>query len=194
MDERALNEIIQGILGQNKALAKIYNPANTSIILASPERVQANQMYGGGGGLEFWRPEESGPDNFPHPSAGKYAFEIYDPELMLDPDALRRAVYGDMLHGMVKDPVFSGMRDEFIGDYTPQSRNLFERKMRERAGERNQENTRNSIHDSYIRGYLSPDKNDEWRKDHERTRTVWSPKQIEIMERMRRYLQTGEAE
>lgn len=41
--------------------------------------------------------------------------------------------------------------------------------------------------DGYIRGYLYPDKNDEWRKQK-----VYTPEQIDLLEKMKSYLTSSQ--
>lgn len=175
--------ILQEVLSQSPVFQNLYNPKNTGVIFASPERVAANQSMGGGGGLEFWPVEEPGRKGFEHPASQKKTIlEIFDPNLKANPQALKQALYGDLLHGLVKDPQWATLREEFSQNFTPQTLNMLSREGR---------TMNDSEIDSFIRGYISPDQNAEFLRAHQAGKPVYSPRQVEILNRMKSYLNTG---
>ena len=105
---------------------------------------------------------------------------------------------GEALHYLPEvDSTFASMRREFAELQPPQQKAMDERVYKKlstpsegssyvekRPFEQWFERSRL---DGYIRGYLHPDKNDEWRKQK-----VYSPEQIDLLEKMKSYLSTGE--
>jgi hypothetical protein len=138
-----------------------------------------------GGGLEFYHPDE--PTN---PVPGKPTVEVFDKDLQ--GEDLERAIFGDMLHYLPdSDPKFAQMREEFRETITPEQTRtdlMAYDRSRVQRGERREfakwfDRTRL---DAYIRGYLAPDKNDEWRRSG-----TYTPEQAQLLGRMNQYLETG---
>lgn len=143
-----------------------------------------------GGHLEFYPPWES-----ENPNPGKPTLELYDRE-MKGP-ALESAVVGDMLHylgavdpasGKAVDPNWRALRSQLIAARDPDSQKMDANAYKE---DRAQGETRSfedwmneSRADAYVRGYLTPDKANEWAD-------VYSPQQKEILKRMKGYLTSG---
>jgi hypothetical protein len=184
------NQVLYQVLSENKGLAKVHSPEDTVVMFASPARTKAaaksNAAEGndfGAGHLEYWPKDEEGTKGYPHPTGGgKTVLEIFDPELMKDPVALKQAIRGDLIHGMVNDPEFSKLRKDFTSSYTPETLQ-FEQTL---GGKMN-----NSRHDAYIRGMLNPDKEDEFGKMHQKYGNLYSPKQIEALGKMQQYIKDG---
>jgi hypothetical protein len=173
------------LLSENHGLAKIYKPGNVSVVFASPERMAALKKQGGSDRqLEYWSPEESGSKDFQRPTGhdGKHVLEIYSPELRNNPEKLKQAIYGDLLHGMSKDPYFASLRKQFTENYPPKIAEFNAKIQKERGV------SKNSIDDMYIRGRLAEGQGDEWKSTDR-----YSPKQLEIIEKMKRYLSTGKS-
>lgn len=146
----------------------------------------------GPGHLEFFPAWEQ---HNPYP--GKVAIEVYDKELQ--GEWLKSAVAGDMLHhfggtdekGQPNDPHFFDLKQAFFKTITPDQLAIDERayKRAKAFGDHRsfEEWMDASRIDAYIRGYLFPDKNDEWRKSD-----TYSEKQKEILEQMRSYLKRAD--
>ena len=78
-------KVFDDILNEYPKLGSVFNRDNTKITLADAKRQELNKRLGGGGGLETWFPDDEGPEGFPHPSLGKWNFEIYDRGIYDDP-------------------------------------------------------------------------------------------------------------
>ena len=146
--------------------------------------------YTGKGGLEYYDPEESYSPNY-----GKPTIELFDDDLQ--GRELEDAIAGDALHYLggtnskdePHDPEFYKMKQDFVESLTQQqlSIDLDSYNRRNRSGEERRPFSdwfRYSRSDAYLRGYLFPDKNDEWRKNG-----AYTPEQEEKLEQMRKYLQ-----
>lgn len=176
------NEVLASVLARNKALATNYPSGSVSAIFAPAERVEALIKSGRGENqLEFWPPDETGSPDFPRPKGydKQSVLEVYRPELQRNRKLLESAIYGDLLHGMDKDPYFAKLKQSFVSSYLPNI-SKWNEKLRARG------QSQKSIDDMYIRGYLSPDERDEFRRG-----THYSPQQLAILEKLRRYIATG---
>jgi hypothetical protein len=178
---------LQEVLSNNPGLAKVFNSQNTSVVFASPERIAALKKAGRGDeGLEYWPTNEQGNEAFPRPpeTTGKHVLEIYDPKLMSNTGALNDAIYGDLLHGMEADPYYASLKKQFVDNYTPKTKSW--------EAKRHKENTETkdeapwATDDMYIRGKLAKGQGEEWDEPGR-----YSPKQLEILKEMQRYLSTG---
>ena len=185
LSEEQANAILLQVLKENAGLAKIHNKDNTVVKFAPLDRITKNNIYGGGGQLEYWPVEEEGLKDYPHPAPGKIALEIFQAQLMQNPEILKRALRGDLMHGMMADTYYKGLHDQFRNNYTPETL-AFEQKAN-RQGWRP-----NAVHDMYIRGYLNPDERDEFRKHQAQSGNVYSPRQLEILNEMEQYIKTGQ--
>lgn len=138
--------------------------------------------------IEYYPPEER--DN---PNPGFTTLEIYNQNLK--GKYLNNAIAGDMLHrlgGLDKDnnPYdrdFYDMKQKFLSSRTPEQlmmdRNSYDEAVK-RGDTRNYEDwDKFSRGDAYIRGYLFPDEQDNWKN-------VYSPSQRESLEKMRGYLKS----
>jgi hypothetical protein len=190
------DEALKEVLKENPGLANIHSTDSTVVIFADKDRVKAAkdsmaaEGFDGPGGLEYWPKEEEGTPGYGHPAKGKVALEIYSDELMSDKDKLKEAIRGDLLHGMKKDPTFKNLWDEFKDSYTPETKAWLKSKAKA-GGDASGGIDRDSTHDAFIRGYLNPDEADEWRKGQEQSGTVYSPKQLDILDKMETYIRTG---
>jgi hypothetical protein len=177
----ALNEVLKN----NPGLSKVFNLDNTRVMVAPPQRVRP-------GSLEFWSPDEPGTPDLPHPTGdGKTVLEIYDRNLMNDPEALKNAIYGDLLHGMHKDAHYNKLRTEFIKSYTPEEKGRIANKQSWWEDANGANANEMAIHDAYIRGWLN-DSGIEGQKAS--GGTMYSPQQLEVLDRMKRYISTGQEE
>lgn len=184
MTEEEANLLLRSVLEENAGLAGVHSPETTVVKFATPERVESNMRLGGGGKLEYWPQDEPGIPGFEHPTrGGKTVLEIYEPTLMSDPEELKSAIRGDLMHGLNNDPYFSDLKNIFKKSYTPET--LKFESSKGRIG-----NTE-SVHDMYIRGYLNPDKDDEFRRSHQESGNVYSKEQLDVMKMMEDYIKYG---
>lgn len=200
MDDAPINgqDILREVLAENKGLAKTHNLEDTQIIFATPERVeaaakamQAEGYRGGPGHLEYWPKDETGVPGYAHPAPGKIALEIFNPDMMKDPKALKQAVYGDLIHGMKTDPTYNNMREEFKKNYTPEEKARIANKKSWWADANGSAANDTATHDAYIRGYLNePDV--AMRGHKEAGGTMYSPQQMQILNKMQHYIKAGE--
>ena len=184
------SQVLQEVLDRYPGLAKTFNKDNTTVVFADPKRSQRGLKERGG--LEYWSSDDPGTKDFPHPEPGKNVLEIYSGDLKKNPQLLKQAVYGDLMHGMSKDPHWKDLRDEFMKSFTPQE---LERQKQGKTwwDDVNKSKDKNGpTYDAYIRGYLANEGN-----GHEGQKqsgnTMYSPKQIQILKKMHDYLKTGEA-
>ncbi len=130
----------------------------------------------GGGYLEFYPPEERW-----NPVPGKPTISVFDKTLT--PSQTQRMVFGDMLHHMPSvDPEFSAMRDQFRGTITPEQdaidRGAYQRGVARYGEDRPYDKWMDvSRLDAYLRGYLSPDDNNEWAG-------AYTSEQLRLLEQM----------
>lgn len=171
------DEVLKSVLSSNKLLSRIYPEGSAKVIYAPEDRAK----LAGRRQLEFWPTGEEGTKEFPRPSGydKQTLLEIYNPEIRGNRNKLSSAVYGDLLHGLDNDPNYSKLKQAFVGSYLPNIRKFHE-SLRAKG------QSQKSIDDMYIRGYLSPDERDEFRKGQH-----YSPRQLEILEKMKRYIATG---
>jgi hypothetical protein len=176
-------DILNSVLSGTPGFSRVYKPEDIKVVFASPERLKQLKASGGSDRqLEFWPPTEEGSPGFPRPGEqGKYVLEIYNPELMKNPEALKQAIYGDLLHGMTKDPYWAGLRKQFGENWNPQIA-AFNQQLLKRPGWNN-----DSILDMYIRGRLASGQGDEWKEN-----SRYSPAQLQILDQMKNYLSTGQ--
>jgi hypothetical protein len=200
---QTMHPVLQQVLKENPGLAQNFNADNTSLVFASGERKQRGLKERGG--LEFWHPEgepidKGGDPTYPTPQLGKNVLEVYSDDLKNDPIALKQALVGDLLHGMTSDPRWKNLRDQFMQNFTPQ-----ERKRQKEAqtwwedvnGDRHAEqkgevghSLGNGTYDAYIRGWIFNE--GEGRQGQtEQGNTMYSPKQLQILQKMQEYLKTG---
>jgi hypothetical protein len=183
------NDVLNQVLDENKGLARVHNMDNTQVMYASPERIKAAFANGSAGGLEYWPANEKGMPQFPHPlGGGKNVLEIYDNELKSNSAKLKNAIYGDLIHGMVNDPTWSNMREQFKSNYTPQEMQRIKSKQSWWDDANGKDANDMAVHDAYIRGWL----NDSGRQGQQHYGgTMYSPKQLQLLEQMKNYIRTG---
>jgi len=166
------NEIVQNIYSKYPRLEQLGDIE----IIFSPEK------YNGEDQLEFYhKGEDLGPD----PS--KTVIEIFNPDLK--GEWLERAIVGDMLHGLPgKDSEFTDLRNEFKDSLNDQQQQQAKKmwqaqEARENHPPRSFEKAFDvSILDAFIRGYVMPDENNEW-KD------FYTDDQKQILEEMKGLLE-----
>ncbi len=142
--------------------------------------------------LEFYPPWET--DN---PNPGRPTIEIYRTDL--GKEGTKSAIAGDALHylGAVDpatnkpvDEKFVALKQQLRDSLTPKQIALDQRVHAEEGDGRSFEDWMNqSRTDAYIRGYLTPDKADEWRRQG-----TYTPDQTKILDAMRAHLEgSGDA-
>ena len=179
------NDILKQVLTEYPGLAKVHSLKNTQALFAPIER-----MKGAQGQLEYWPADEPGTTDFPHPNLGKNILEIYSSELKSDPIKLKNAIYGDLMHGMVNDPTWSSYRDEFGKNYTPEETKRMTSRQSWWEDANGIESSPNAATDAYIRGWLN--ENDIAQQGQTKYKnTMYSPVQIDILDKMKKYLKTG---
>ena len=183
--------MLQQVLSENPGLAKNFDPNNTSVVFANGERAQRGLRERGG--LEFWNKGDRGPSDYPSPDPSRNVLEIYDSKLASDPVALKQAVYGDLMHGMSSDSYWNGLRTQFMQSFTPQER---QRQDQHKTWWDDVNGSRgpvgNSTYDAYLRGWITDEGNG--RKGQAASNgTMYSPKQMQILQKMQDYLKTGKA-
>lgn len=187
----AIMAVLGQVLKQYPGLAKNFNTQNTIGVLANGDRAQRGLKERGG--LEFWSPTEKGSVDFPSPASGKNVLEVYDPKLENNPDALKQAVYGDLMHGMVVDPNWSSLRAQFMQGFTPQEQ---QRQQQHQTWWDDVNGSKgpagNPTYDAYIRGWLA-DEGGGKQGQQESGGTMYSPQQIQELRQMQDYLNTGKA-
>ncbi len=94
------------------------------------------------------------------------------------------------MHGMAADPYWNGLRNQFMQSFTPQE---LKRQEQHKTwwDDVNKTKDRNGpTYDAYIRGVLAND--GDWKQgQRESGGTMYSPKQMRILEQMQNYLKTG---
>lgn len=133
-----------------------------------------------GRGLEYYQANTD--DASPLPSQN--TIELFDKDL--EGQWLEDAVAGDSMHGLASyDPRFAQMRQQFRSLLTPEQVAFDRRKFdaEREPGDTFDNWMERSWLDAYIRGYLFPDKNDEWRKAG-----VYTPEQTQLLEQMRAHI------
>lgn len=188
--QQPIHPVLQQVLDENPGFAKVYNANNTSVVFATGERAKRGAKERGE--LEFWPPTEEGDEDYPHPSPGKNVLEVYTDELKNNPVVLKNALAGDLTHGMSQDPYWKGLRDDFMQSFTPQEIK------RQEQGKTYFEDTNDpkrergdTNYDAYIMGWFNYDGK---QGQKESGNTMYSPKQIKLLEKMQDYLKTGKAE
>lgn len=185
--------ILSQVLNENKGLAKTFTPDNTQVVFADPDRTATARQRMGNPQLEYWPSTEGGEDGWKHPAPGKNALEIYSDELRKDPEALKQAIYGDLLHGMASDPYYKKQREEFMRNFTPEER---ERQAKKRAwwDDVNSEKSKQDgpTYDAYIRGYLGADAESAREGQKKSGNTMYSPKQLAILGDLQKYIRDGD--
>lgn len=177
--------LLDQVLAENKGLQNVYKPGSVALSFASPTRLkQLNAAGMSDNHLEYWAPGEQGSSDFPRPEGygGRHILEFYRNE---NAATTKQAMYGDLLHGMVSDPYFAALRREFTDNYTKSTQQFNTKLQTQGVDER-------SMHDMYIRGWLSPDERDEFRKAQAQTGNVYSDTQLDVLKRMQDYVKTGE--
>lgn len=131
--------------------------------------------------LEYYPADER--DN---PKPGRPTIEIFNPAIQ--GQAYDDAIAADMLHGLkTADPQWRAMRQQYLQTLSPANKAMDQRAY---AEDRKRGETRtfdqwmeDNRGDAYLRGYLFPDKVDEWRKQG-----VYDDAQKRQLERMRLHL------
>jgi hypothetical protein len=184
--------VLQQVLNENKGLAKIHNKDNTSVIFADPDRTNQARKRMGNVGLEYWPDSEGGTKDWPHPSKGKNILEIYGDDLKKDPAQLKQALYGDMIHGMNRDPQFKKLRDEFMKNFTPEEQERIKRKRAWWEDVNGGGAEGGATYDAYVRGWLGADAKSAREGQTKSGNTMYSKKQLEILKKMEKYIKTGD--
>lgn len=184
--------VLQEVLKEYPGLAKTFNTGNTTVVFATGDRSRRGLRERGG--LEYWSSTEKGTADFPSPAPGKNVLEIYSDELKKNPKALKLAIYGDLMHGMSNDPYWKGLREQFMQSFTPQE---LKRQAQHQTWWNDVNGSKEPLgaptYDAYIRGWIANE--GEGKKGQaESGNTMYSPKQIHILQQMQDYLRTGKAQ
>ena len=132
------------------------------------------------GQLEFYHPDE------PHNPTGKPLVEVFNSDLQ--GEEYTTAIFGDMLHYLPSvDKTFSDLRNEYAATLTEEQKqidiNAFERAKAEYGESRDFDSWFDTSRlDAHLRGYLAPDRNDEWRESYTEEQKI-------LLEYMKKYLQ-----
>jgi hypothetical protein len=128
--------------------------------------------------LEFYPPEEE--DN---PHRGTYTAEIFNPDIQ--GKDLESAIAADSLHGIKReDPLYAAMRTRFGQSLTPRQHAIDQRAYTEDQDTRPfPQWMQDNRLDAYLRGYMFPDKADEWRKSG-----MYTPEQQQQLDKILGYL------
>ncbi|MDD5524364.1 MAG: hypothetical protein PHV90_03910 [Smithella sp.] len=177
MGDRVLAEV----LSTNKGYAKAFSPENTKVIIAPEERKRKG--YG-----EFWPVDEPGTPDLPHPMPGKHVIEIYDPTIMSNQQRLSRHIEGELYHGMKNDQTFNKMREDFKANYAPEEINRMKQGRSWWSDANGKGASDAAIHDAYIRGVNDPS----YLEGIKSGQLQYSPKQLDILNRMQNYIKTGQ--
>ena len=175
----------QSVARDFKALAPWMN---TMSVQAGP---QSRNI--GGGYLEFYPPWE-----LHNPNPGRTTLELYDKDLQQG-EGLENAIAGDAMHllgavdprtGQPVDEHFHGMKQRLIGSLTPDQLAI-DRRAYDSAQSRGDHRSfddwmQDSRGDAYIRGYITPDANDEWRKNE-----AYTPGQQILLDALSAYVRSG---
>lgn len=143
-----MDDILQSIYGKYPALAG-YDFA------AIDSRGKPSKH---GGQIEFYSPDE-----LYNPIPGRPTVEVFNKDLQ--GDMLERAMFGDMLHHLPDaDETFRGYREKFRTTLTPEQQAV-DRVAYSKSGDKRDFDKWMDISrlDSYLRGFLAPDANNEWR-------------------------------
>ena len=148
--------------------------------------VDPNAKTEGSGDIEFYPPDERDNPNKGRPTMVILNKQNWDKMTKEEQD---RAIVGEKLHYMPKvDKKFSEMRKGFEGMMTDEQWD-FEKKHYDKLVKEGKESRpfkqwwEVSRLDAYIRGYLAPDRNDEWRKSG-----AYTGKQKIHLEEMKKYI------
>jgi len=111
--------------------------------------------------------------------------------LKKNPVALKQAIYGDLMHGMSSDPYWNSLRTQFMQNFTPQELKRQDQHKTWWDDVNGDRNTRgNPTYDAYIRGWITNEGNGK-AGQKESGNTMYSPKQLQLMQKMEEYLKTG---
>lgn len=140
----------------------------------------------GGGYLEFRHPKDN-----ENPFPGHPTIEVYPSTTKLPREELKKMIYGDMLHYLPEvDPEFRSMRGQLANSFTDRQRqvdrmayqrdvkNSMDHGLRPRSYPDYMDRSRL---DAYVRGYLAPDRRNEWAK-------VYNPEQKKLLNAMQNLL------
>jgi len=134
--------------------------------------------------LEFYPADESW-----NPIPGKPTVEIFNKNL--SGYDLENAVVGDLLHQLPKvDKQYAEMKKDFLNSLN-ENQIIFSKNKYLKDVSRGEKRSFNdwmesNWGDALIRGYLTPDKNDEFRKQG-----VYTPEQQQKLEKMKYYVSSG---
>lgn len=162
------------------------------VIDSTPDRQMT--QYGQQRYSEYYAPgEKGGTDQLNNPGDIKKAvLEIYNRDVIKNPEAKKELIMGELLHGAKQDPQYAKLRSEFAKHFTQDEVQAQIRNMKnphsdfysETPGETPQQMMERSGIDAYIRGHFMKSQGDEWTKGY-------SPKQKEIIQQLESYLKTG---
>jgi hypothetical protein len=192
----SLRENLKKTITKHPKLSQYFNDDNFDIKIADSTRRAYNKFYGGGGSIEAWFPDDKGVKNYSHPSLGKYVIEVFDKNLVFNPDELKGYILRDVLHFLPEvDKNWRLMRDEFANNFLPEEKYFLQQKFlkeKPKAKDFNEWMDRVMI-DGYIRGAF--DEPSDFGKLYKKTYfeggkpvEAYSPTQRKILQSMKDYL------
>jgi hypothetical protein len=186
-------DVLSDVLKENKGFAKIFNSENTQVVFADKERRELASKINPGG-LEFWPEDETGTPDFKRPGPmGKRILEIYDPELEKNPQELKKAIWGDLIHGMKQDPYFYQLRKQFIANFdTKEIERIKAKKSWWEDANGDTALDHPAVTDAYIRGWLGEDHASAVKGQEKSGNTMYSSAQLKILKQMEAYIKTGQ--
>ena len=129
----------------------------------------------------------------PLPTPGKNVLEIYDDDLKKNPKALKEAIYGDLMHGMSSNPYWQSLRNQFMQNFTRAERQQQEQHTTWWNDVNGSKDSNGPTYDAYIRGWIANEGQGK-QGQRESGNTMYSPKQLIILQKMQDYLKTGKAQ
>ncbi len=176
--------LLSDVYANNRGLARHKDMFNVTQKQVAPDDPRQ---------LEYYPPWESW-----NPTPGKATLELYNTKE--SPEVTKNLIAGDMMHylgstdprtNQPPDPTFHSLKQKFMGTLTPEQMAIDRRAYaREAPMYENPPSFEDWMQfnrgDAYLRGYLTPDANDEWRRSG-----TYTPEQIQILEALQQYLRRG---
>jgi hypothetical protein len=204
--------MLSNLLSQYPGLRQVYNENNFKTFNPTPERQQELKKIIGDEPRqsEFYFPNDpGGGDMLPHPAPGNYALEYYTKDSQQNPFVRKALTLGEMLHGMPQNQAWSGLRNQFFNQFSPEMTQKLQSAFQKGAfgnegGKETYPQAMNrTIGDAFLRAsfFQNPDStqglhppayapqgdywnNGEWLKGY-------SPAQQNTVNQMKQYLETG---
>ena len=176
-----INEVAKEHPGLKKALGGL------TLINETPERKKGREEYGlADAGSETWLNGNEGDKTYLHPNKGKGNYIEFFKEQSRD--EMKNSVLGESFHLLHNDPEYQKLWNKFKNNYTPEEAG----KIAKRKGAFKDANSpgasENAKNDAYVRAFFNEPDVMKWQK--ESGNTMYSPKQLEILEQMKKHIDT----